>query len=586
MIPRSIWTPFLCLPLGAATRADVSLFQGPSGGVGSVVVVDETGARPPSFPAALQGISLVPVDCSGRTELERLSSAKPRLATDVPGASRVLLPHRLGALYRYRRVGAAGTVFGLARVDPSGVAASVWERPGAGPAGTDDPFPARLAVAPAGDAVLVTTTLDAGGDALEIVLASGAVFDHTAGLAPQVFVDGGATLATDWGVACTAGGILRFARGAVGLASAVPFPAGTTWFGGNVAMSADGSRLATVAGPQSTSAHVYVFGRTGAVVQVSTAPGPMANAGYLPENSSGPLLALSPDGTLCVWRTDGVSREAWVRQVAAPQAATVQLTADARFDDTLDNTAEFLWIGPFSLILAVGEIEPLALGAIENADLYQMDFQEGGTIVQRNVTNTSGDTQAPFTASGALETEAGIFAIPGTKRFLAYEDQGGGDGELLEARAGQTGSTVLLSQVKSVDLYEGVGSKVVVSVRRENLDTRELWSYSGGSMTRHLQLDDAFDVIRPRSDGVERFSGTVALGLERWLFRLNLTSGLFEFLSAASLPYGPTLDFTPGGTLVASVDPLPVATIFGAWDPVGGVRLLANGGPGFVLPSE
>lgn len=467
------------------------------------------------------------------------------------------------------------------------VAASVWELPGAGPSGTDDPFPARLAVAPAADAVLVTTTLAAGGNALEIDLADGSAVDHTAGLPPQSFVDGGAFLAPGWGVACTAAGILRFERGAPGAAASVPFPAGTVWFGGNVALSADGGTMAAVAGPQSSLAHVYAFARSGPVAQVSTIPGPMSNAGYLPENPAGPLLALSPDGSLCIWRTDGLSREAWVRPVAAPQGlAEVQLTSDALFEDTLDNTADFLFLGLSSLILAVGELDQQLPGGIEHADLYEIELRPGGLITQRNVTNTSGDVRFPFTAPGELETESGIFLVPGTRRFLAYVDRGGDEGELIEARAGRTGSTVLLSLVKSADLFEGVGSSVVLSLRRgKPLDTRELWSYAGGGLTRHLQLSDEFEVIRPSSDGVSRFAGTVARSAGRWLFRLDLAGGLLEFLSPTSLPYGPTLGFAAGGALVTSVDPFPMASVLGAWDPAGGVRPLWSGAPAFVLPA-
>jgi len=94
--------------------------------------------------------------------------------------------------------------------------------------------------------VLVATTPDAGGDLLDLDLASGSHVDRTSAAAPQSFVPDGLHLAATWGVAGTDQGLLRFDRASSADAAPLPFPAvPTAFFSGQVALSRNGAWAVT-----------------------------------------------------------------------------------------------------------------------------------------------------------------------------------------------------------------------------------------------------------------------------------------------------------------------------------------------------
>src|SRR5262245_9763509 len=186
--------PCLWLALVASVaNADVSVFRGPVGGRGDVEVRDERGETPPRYPEALKGIELLPIDFVGRTQLDELLDGVPRLRTDLPVASRVLLPNGGGSLYRYRRDDLSGrpAAFGLLLVDRNGEARSLWEIPGIGSSSRREPFLERIAVSSQGEAILVATVIEAGGDLVEIDLASGKAQVRTEQLPPRHFLSDG-----------------------------------------------------------------------------------------------------------------------------------------------------------------------------------------------------------------------------------------------------------------------------------------------------------------------------------------------------------------------------------------------------------
>lgn len=212
MIPRSLTRLACPLFLAGVPSAQATLFKGPPGGEGDVLVFAAPGpahARPPE----LQGIVLLSVDATGRSDFTRFQPDQPRLLSDVPLATRLVLPQDHGSLYRYRREREGGADFGYFVVRANGLASFLVAFPGTGPAGSDDPIPAPVAVSSAGDAFLVATSTAAGGDLFEIEVESGAVQPLTAGLPPLDVLPQGLALMPRWGVALTSRGPLRFLRG-------------------------------------------------------------------------------------------------------------------------------------------------------------------------------------------------------------------------------------------------------------------------------------------------------------------------------------------------------------------------------------
>ena len=166
----------------------VVVFRGQPGGAGNVTIVDPSGSPPPTVPAGLAGITLLPIDTSGRAELDALRSNRAQRKTSNMVGSYLALPASQGSLYRYSTPSAAGTDFGLFVVDALGDARRVLTLPGSGALSNQSPFLSAVAVAPNGDRVLAITKPADGGNLLDIDLATGAVIDRTSGVAPQRFL--------------------------------------------------------------------------------------------------------------------------------------------------------------------------------------------------------------------------------------------------------------------------------------------------------------------------------------------------------------------------------------------------------------
>jgi len=315
----------------------------------------------PFTPPELAGITLEPLDFNGRTDLSSLAPESPRLRADVPGANRVELPAHSGSLYRYSRAvpGGPGLRHGLFVVDASAAARPLFEMQGVGANLAAVPFLTRVALAPDGSRVLVATKQSAGGDLFEIDVASGNSINRTSSLAPQRFAPAGLQLGPSWGIAATATGVLRFDLSNASDAQALTFGGAVpAWFSGEVVLSSNGEHAATIAGDAFDSAYTFAFDLAGDALQVSTQPAWLSGAGFLPEASHGPYLAISDDGSQCAWRTEGATREAFVARVPAAQPAVEeQVTADANYMDTLDEIGQFFF-GRLStrLSIAVGEL--------------------------------------------------------------------------------------------------------------------------------------------------------------------------------------------------------------------------------------
>lgn len=580
----------------SATTGGVVLFRGSPGAAGDVQIVDPSGATPPRVPAGLAGITLLPpLDFNGRVEIASLLPTSPRYRDDVPGASRIELPHELGSLYAFSRPspGPSARVFGVLLIDSSGEARSVFEWPGIGAALDQLSFNERIAVAPSGDRITLTTKFGAGGDLFEIDLATGATLNRTSSLAPQRFLPAGLHLTASWGIAGTETGVLRFDRANSLNANAVAFANGPAWFAGQIVTSANGQHAATSAGAGAGSAHVFVFSLSGAARQVTTQPAQISAAGFLPEHDHGPYMAVSDDAAWCAWRTETpTSREAFVAPVpAAVPTNNAQITADANYTDTLDEIGWFSFRGAtHKLVLAIGSLSTPGPPVIENLDFYEITPSSTTSPTIFNLTQTNGITQPPFTEESELKPSR-LYALPSTNWLLMHSEQSGGGGELTLANTAQSGTTVLLANVKELGLVEPAGGRIVIDLRRSNgPKNRELYTLAAPYTSLSpmlLSVPGATTFERPaaRADGWFAFVQTT-LNKER-LWRHDPLANTVEILNNRALYYGPSLAWAPSGELAFSVGAGGFSSIFAAWPTSAPVlRLPVGVGPGFVLPGS
>src|SRR5262245_27825067 len=120
--PRRFFWSVLAMAMAGVASAQATVFRGPPGLKGDVLVFPAPEATP-SHPAELQGIVLLPVDAAGRSAFRKFQPDQPHLVSDLPLASRILLPQNQGSLYRYRRDRKGGGAdFGYFMVHANGLA--------------------------------------------------------------------------------------------------------------------------------------------------------------------------------------------------------------------------------------------------------------------------------------------------------------------------------------------------------------------------------------------------------------------------------------------------------------------------------
>jgi hypothetical protein len=586
-----------------ALGAQATVFEGTPGAIGDVLVFPAPGSVH-SRPLELQDIQLLPIDAAGRTAFTQFQPGQARLIADVPGASRLLLPQGKGCLYRYRRDTLNGARFGFFVVGHDGRARALASFEGTGPLGTDDPVPDPVGVSAQGEAFLVATTLAAGGDVHEVRL-DGTSSLVTASLAPIDVLPQGLILLPRWGAALTSSGPVRFVRGpnqavlvplrpksasgSLGQnVGAPPRAPRFSYWGDGLVASADGSTIGVVAGTSAATAHVFTFRATGEAVCVNDTPAPIQGPGFATQ--SGPNLALSPNGARAAWKTlDALGGESFSRRI--PTTATppeVQITADANFTDTLNDTGVLAFFDPDSVVLLVGE--PNGAGGIEKGDFYRATFPAGGGALQlTNLTNTSGDVIAPFDEKGDLETADGLYQIPGELGIVFFVPGSSGQGFLMRLDAVSGTVDVLRTGVAHLDFVERVGAGFVAGILHDQPAQRELV---------FVPFDHALDAT---SHGL--FAGTTTFGAStgnaqglfgsiigitggEQLGRLQLPAGGATMQYPAPLVYGPTLGFDPSGNLLATVQ-LGSSTFHFSWLASGKSAVYkTSGAPGMVLPGR
>jgi len=587
----------LCLaPLASAGQ--VTTFVGPPGGIGDVRIAPEDGLAPATTVAGLAGVRLLPIDASGRSALTQLLPDQPSLRDDVAGLApglggRIALPAEQGSLYRFRRDESGGAAtFGLFLVGPSGAPAIVLELPGAGPAGDADPLLPRIGVDATGSAALVGTTVAAGGDLFELDLAAGTSTNRTSNLAPLTLDDAGGRLLVGWGTAVAQEGLVRFARtpGALAEMVAVPNVAAPAFWDGGIAVSADSSTAATVAGAGPTATHVICYGPSGDGHALDTVPAELKGAGFFPDSTAGPYLALSTDGSTAAYVDVRVApggekkREAWMTPTAPqPGDAPQQITADGKFIDTLDETGLIGFVSGDTMVLGVGELgDPDIPGStsIDGVDVYRVTLNAGGTTTITNLSLTSGDTTEPFT-EGEISTEKGLFLLPGGDLLALNRQQ-----EVLgRVDPSLPGLQPLLPQTKDVVSVHRAGGSLLVHVRHASasIDQRlHAYDIAGGTLTQFGSLPSGVVIERHalRSDGTAAF--VIRLGLKEWLGRIDLANLTGALATPLPIVFGGALAFTPAGGLALTVGAPAGPAYQLVWTAAGGVALL----PAPLVPAQ
>lgn len=579
-------------PLAAADGKPV--FLAAPGGGGDVLVFDASGGAPPTTPPALQGITLLPIDFPGRTELDRFASDRPRLEEDVPGAGRLVLPGAHGSLYRYRRpAGGAGAWYGLFLVETDGDVVPLWEAPGTGPTGDVDPFATRVASTADGGTLLFGTTAAAAGDVLELTLADGTVLNRTSDTPPLQLTEEGLGVGEQWGWFSTTAGAWRFDRVVGETAQPVPLVGAPTQLLGGFAVSGDGARVALVAGSGPNDLYVHSFGSSGAATRASAIGGALSGIGSLPAHADGPFLSLSADGSLCCWRaTVGATRECFLARTAPLDGDTpFHLTADNLFLDTLDEPGligPLFSVGADAMTIAVGERADPVLGGIESADFYRVELAPGGGATFTNLSQSSGDPQAPFLESkSTIDPEDGVFRVPGQSAVVFVDTS---TDQLSIVRLDTGGMLPILANVKELNAITALESgALVLEVRRsngeKNIELVRVDPSTGATVLASLPSDHAVgesSFTALTAGPGDAFASILAVGSFEFLLTMDASTGAAQVLSYAPLAYGPTLDYEANGSLAFSVA-AGAGQVFASWGfPFSILPLPPT--PGFVLP--
>lgn len=538
----------------------LTVFVGATGGVGSVRIVDHGGGSLPVDAPGLDGIRLLPIDFVGRTQLQEFWHGRPRMRTDVPGASRLSLPDGHGSLYRYVRM--ADGVFGFLWVDASGNPHRVFEV--ASSSGID-PIVGRVAVAPHGDAILVATKLDAGGDLFEVELTTANVIERTHALPPLDFGDAALGLQLTWGAGVSSSGILRFERSQPGDAEFVPIATTPAWYENALVLSANGQHAAAIAGEGPERTRVFVFTSSGAARPASSAEMKLAGAGFLPESLGGPYLAVADDGMNCAWRARGSGSyraELFVGTVPdSSSGPTVHITQDAWFEPYLDEVGVLTFLPSGGLLFGVAERGSSGGVGLDGFDLFrysrELDPLAGGLL---NLSRSSGQLVPPFLVQPKL-VPTSVYWLPESQSCILHTASAPAPdedvvGQLLRVPADGTGVQVLVGEAAEAELLEHSPSQLIVRVREDEggneSEVRRMPATLSGSSSE-ISLPEEARVVRSVIGPTERMGLVTLDGAGQSLWFVDVASGQVRRHSARPLAYGPTMGFASDGSLAFSV---------------------------------
>jgi hypothetical protein len=272
-----------------------------------------------------------------------------------------------------------------------------------------------------------------------------------------------------------------------------------------------------------------------------------------------------------------------------PGVAPDQITASPDFGDTLDEVGLFHFLPTGALIVGIGErAQPSGVG-LEKVDLFQVTPPAGaGSPTILNLTLSSGSASPPFTNAPTIEAQR-ITLLPDESAVLLYDDSGS-SGPLLAAVPGQAGPITVLSNLKSLDLLEIVGRRILIAARTAN-GAQDEQLYRGptslGSPPVLIASHPAGTQYlhpTPRRDGWTSFVTADLSG--QVLSRVQLLNGVLQVYPGAPTVFGTSFGHSALGSLVFSLGSSGSPAAFLTW-PLGGgpsVMLQAPNAPGFVLP--
>jgi len=464
------------------------------------------------------------------------------------------------------------------------MAISLFEHGGTGATLAGDPFAGNVAVSASGRAFLVATSREAGGDLWEITL-TGVAINRTPNLAPHDFAKNGLVLLATWGVGVALDGVYRFDRVPGGEAISVNLPMAASWFGPDAVRSADQSTVAFLAGDGPARAFVLTSRRFGDAVLTSDRPMNIPNAGFLPEDPSGPALALSTDGSWAAWRGVGISKEIFVRETRPSQQTPSQhVTGPSHFGYTLNDTGVISFFDHDSAVLAAGrDLSP----GIDRGDLYRIDLASGG-FTARNLTLTSGVSQPPFDY-GSMSTDDGLFQVPGSSTSFVLLDRAGAGRLLWVDVTGRVDE--FLDRVESLDSLEVTGTYLVAGVTRPpGVDDPLVHSLnlvqipSGGLGATVVRLPSCCNLSRTvGSPSQNIFTAVLGLPTGERLGRLHVPSPRGMSVSPSLLTFGPTTGLSPEGLILATVHVVQDRAAF-SWSDVGTNLIKLTQVESFLLP--
>lgn len=594
---RTLLAATLLAPLAAA---QVAAFQGQPGGVGGVFVIDPSGVAPATAISQLQGITLLPIECAGRTAINSFAQDRARHWADVPGAARLALPGAGGSLYAYRRLANGLELYGYFVITANGQVRRLIESATSSPGLS--PFVDRVAVAPDGGAILVATQSFAGGDLFEIQTANGLVTVRTAALPPQFFEGTGLALLADWGAAVGTNGLLRFERtpGAqvqpVAVGNATPVGVAR-----EIVSTFNGMFCATLAEDESGYTYPIVFQRTGTARRVGDGVYPTAGVGQMPEAVHGPWLTVSEDGQWCAWRTTNGhywGYEAWLAPVpwSTASSASTHVTQPALFDDYIDEIGDFFFSSTGRLILAAGD-RSLNVNGLEKSDLYTVTLPDpaaGAPLpIVENITGTSGESSAPFYFYGELVVERAVATPDGSQLFvIAKDEQENGDPvkrSLFSLDGSSSSPVVIKDEFTTLDYFDVAGGQLIVSATFANDPQDNGLSSVAAGATSSLEELHLFGETRGFLRGLSRGDGQTVYVLgnsgseQVWRAR---TGEAPVRMTPRELQYGPTLAFTPAGDAMCTVQ-TSATPFYVVWTQSGAIRRVKGpAGPGFLLPAN
>lgn len=398
----------LCLALVAPLGAQsLTLAEGPGPSQLQIRVHDEGLAALPSK-VFLDRVEFLPLEITLRTAMQEFRTDRAR-RVHRQGLWRVELPGG-GRIFHYRRKG--GAHYGFLLVLANGTPVVLLELPGIGTGGVQDPFADRFGVARDGRHAAFATI----AGTLHVARLDGGVYASSKAPARPIAVKGiveAKSLTVGTRVLYFTTDKTRLWRLGVG-DSSQPVEIGPTIAAGGrieeeMAINADGSRLAFLAGPKKLQ-HIYLAGESGTAARLTTTAAKYEDAGYLPETQMGPTLMLDDTGFLLFYVDSTLREELYLRDLRKP-LGTLHITNNANFQP---------YIGTGVLPVYVSGKLMVGIGNPKAFDWYLADAAQG-TV--QNLSLSPGNTTAPFGA-GLLDVQ-GSAVLAGQEAMVVQAQTGG-----------------------------------------------------------------------------------------------------------------------------------------------------------------